>query len=231
MENFKNRWLGKVVDTDNYPQGWVYQCVDLVKQYLREVFNVPYGAYGDAINYWNRTHPNILAKFDRVQTQDVRAGDIAVLNGLKGNPYGHVGVATGRVEGGNFEMLEQNGSTGNGLGQGGDRIRTRMIPKSRLAGVLRPKAATPPAGGGQGQSTPTTGNTLFLPASAGRWRVYPLGVVPRIGNEKGFIRPDLFGGLTYKIVQRIGQNVAIIDTRDFGRVQIWIGRDTPAVVK
>lgn len=136
-KQFETKWLGKRVDTDYFPKGHVYQCVDLVKQYMKECQGVPYGAYGDANHYWVRTSPVILKKFVKVKATGALAGDIVI---LKGTP-GHIGVGTNRRNALYVEILEQNGSTGNGSGLGRDAIRKRYIPRWRIAGLLRPKTS------------------------------------------------------------------------------------------
>jgi len=139
-QQFQNKWLGKSVDIDR-----VYgkQCVDLVKQYMLETKRVPNGSYGDAIKYWTHTHVAVRKHYDRVATKTPRQGDIVVLSGVKGNPFGHIGIASGKNTLITAQILEQNGSTGNGSGIGGDAIRLRHIPKWRIVGVLRPKSTAP----------------------------------------------------------------------------------------
>ena len=72
---------------------------------------------------------------------------------------------------------------------------------------------------------------LYLPAEANSWRVYPLDKAPYVGNECGFLAPNLFGGLTYDIIRMVNDYVAVIKTRDFGIVQIYVAPDTGAVIK
>ena len=76
-----------------------------------------------------------------------------------------------------------------------------------------------------------TGQRLHLPKTATSWRVYPLNVAPVVGNEIGFLRPNRFGGLTYDILARPMANVVTIQTRDFGRVNIFVAPSTGAVIK
>ncbi len=133
----KTNPAGQRVDTDGVPVGAVYQCVDLPKEYAKECFGLTPGAWGNAINYWTTTAAALLTKFTRVATQDVQAGDITILTSPI-TPLGHIGIATGNISGGNFEMLEQNGGTGDGQGTGTDAIRRRFISKTRIVGVLRP---------------------------------------------------------------------------------------------
>jgi hypothetical protein len=117
-----------------------YQCVSLVKQYLRECFNIEPGAWGNAVDYWTSTNPTLLPLVARIQNSDTQTGDIVVLWGLPGNSYGHIGIATGNSNSTQVEILEQNGSTGGGTGLGNDAIRTRFVDRSRVAGLLRPVA-------------------------------------------------------------------------------------------
>ncbi|WP_053071997.1 N-acetylmuramoyl-L-alanine amidase family protein [Ornithinibacillus contaminans] len=98
------------------------------------------------------------------------------------------------------------------------------------------------AGGGQNVTVPSspspsnppvteaTGEYIHLPASETSWRVYPLDVAPTKGNEVGFLNPAKFGGLTYEIIGKTTPDVYIIETQDFGRVQIYGHRSTGAVI-
>lgn len=123
--------LGRI-DVDNFPKGELYQCVDLVKYYMRK-FGVPYGSYGNAIAYAN-PKPAILKKFHKLSgSAQPQQGDIAVLT------PNHIGIVDS-VSGSNIVMLEQNGWNGNGNGLGGNAVRTRTIPRSRIAALLRPTA-------------------------------------------------------------------------------------------
>jgi hypothetical protein len=143
FDSFRNNWLGLVVDFDHVYQ---FQCVDLIRQYLYECYGLNQGVHGDALDYWNATPPVVLSKFTRLQTTEVQQGDIVILRtlnhtDLKGD--GHIMIGTGGLNASQFEGLEQNGhgglppnTTGDGVGQ--NRIRTRWVDRSRIAGVLRP---------------------------------------------------------------------------------------------
>lgn len=145
IQNFKSTWLGQRIDYDHV---YGYQCVDLILQYLKQDYGLASGVTGNAIDYWTRTSAPLLAQFDRVNFSgsNILAGDIVVFNGLPGNPYGHIGIAYAQ-DGSTVTVLEQNGN-GGGSGTGGDAIRLRAIAKSRIAGLLRQKGATPKPGGG-----------------------------------------------------------------------------------
>lgn len=72
---------------------------------------------------------------------------------------------------------------------------------------------------------------LYLPASAQSWRVYPLNKPARVGNECGYLRPAKFGGLQYEVLAQPYPNVVTIQTRDYGKVNIYVHPNTLAVIK
>lgn len=78
---------------------------------------------------------------------------------------------------------------------------------------------------------PSGNKKLYLPKDADKWRVYKMGVQPVKGNECGFLKPSKFGGLSYDILGYTSTHTAIIETRDYGKVQIYIAPSTGAVVK
>lgn len=133
FDEYVNKWLGK---RDDYDGVNGYQCVDPIKRRLDEVDGIKAGSWGNAIDYWTSTRPEILAKFDRIAYtgQLLQKADILILKPLT-TPYGHIAQATSPTQ-----MLEQNGGTGDGSGLGTDAIRIRTIPFSRgILGILRPK--------------------------------------------------------------------------------------------
>ena len=69
---------------------------------------------------------------------------------------------------------------------------------------------------------------IFLPKDAESWRVYPLGVAPIVGNEKGFLSPKKYFGLEYPVLYWSKPSVAVIRTKHFGQVQIFVGEGTGA---
>lgn len=134
LQTFTKRWLGKRTDQDGV---FGYQCVDLIKTYAVEELGMTPGPWGNAIDYWTNVNHPLTAKYTRVASQSPEGGDIVILNPTSTNPYGHIGIAADSMT-----MLEQNGHTGDGDGQGGDEIRYRLIPKDRIAGLLRPKGGS-----------------------------------------------------------------------------------------
>jgi hypothetical protein len=65
--------------------------------------------------------------------------------------------------------------------------------------------------------------SVFLPAWVQTWALYHEGTQLRKGtaDQKATICPAEFGGLTYKIVSRVGDYAVVIDTEMFGRGVIW----------
>lgn len=72
---------------------------------------------------------------------------------------------------------------------------------------------------------------LYLPKEATSWRVYPLNKAPTKGNEKGFLNPAKFNGLKYEILGSPQTDVYLIQTRDFGKVQIYVHKTTGATIQ
>lgn len=222
-QDFKNRWNGKRVDYDHV---YAYQCVDLILQYIKEEFGLATGVWGNAIDYWNRPSAPLLTKFSLVAGSNAQPGDIVILYGLSGNPFGHIGICESQTAT-TIKLLEQNGA-GSGTGTGRDAIGIyRDIPKSRVAGLLRPKAAVPPVA-----SVPPARSTVFLPGNVQSWRLYRVGsyLRPNTSDQIATLAPAQFGGLTYKIEAWVGDYAVVITTQMFGRGVVWT-KGTEAVIK
>lgn len=221
-QQFKSEWLGGRVDYDHV---YAYQCVDLILEYIKECYGIPSGVWGNAIDYWNSPTPILLTKFDKIATTQCKEGDIVVLYGLPGNPYGHIGILDHQDASGVW-LLEQN-ATGSSDGLGKSAIGVyRAIPTSRIAGVLRPKAAP------VNQPAAPRQQYVYLPADVQSWRLYRVGSYLRPGtsDEIAHLAPAAFGGLTYRIVNWVGDYAVVIDTQMFGRGTIWI-KGTEALIK
>jgi surface antigen len=211
-QDFKKKWIGGRVDYDHV---YAYQCVDLILQYIYECFGIASGVWGNAIDYWNHPQNALLAKFDKISTTDCQQGDIVVFRGLSGNPYGHIGICESQ-DSTNVTILEQNGAGGS-TGQGRDAIELRAIPKTRIAGVLRPKGAAVPA------PKPGTGRVV-LPGSVRTWRLYRVGsgLRPNTSDQIAVLAPSQYGGLEYPIDAWVGDYAVVITTQMFGRGTIWV---------
>lgn len=135
LTEFSNKWISlKRVDYDKI---FGYQCVDLIKQYLHELYGLNPGGWGDAKDYWEHTNPAILTKFSK-QQPPVKPGDIVVVKPTRQFPKGHIGIAV-FVTPSTVGLLEQNGGSGSGNGLGTNAIRIRTINNNEIYGLLRPK--------------------------------------------------------------------------------------------
>lgn len=88
------------------------------------------------------------------------------------------------------------------------------------------------SGSAPSQPSKPSGNTVTLPVRVDSWRAYPIYVLPRVGNERGqFLRPSKIGhDLVYDILDRPYPNVVTIDTQSYGRVNIYVGPETEAIL-
>lgn len=78
--------VGKSIDTDGYPSGQPYQCVDLIKAYYSYLGVSP--ANGNGSDYtWN----TLPSGWSRIQGAQPQKGDILVYTGGYNN-YGHVAI-------------------------------------------------------------------------------------------------------------------------------------------
>lgn len=143
FDDFRNEWQGRRID---YDHTFGYQCVDLIRQYFLECFGLAGGGgVSTAIAYWTSTPADVLGKFVRDGSGNVEKGDIVILRTLGHTDYsgdGHIGIATGNGDPNGIEILEQNGA-GSSTGLGQDAVRTRFVPRNRVAGVLRPIPQAP----------------------------------------------------------------------------------------
>lgn len=67
---------------------------------------------------------------------------------------------------------------------------------------------------------------LYLKPHVTKWNVYPTNVAPVIGNQCGTLAPIQFGGLEYQILDNPQNDVYTIQTQNFGRVNIYVPRDS-----
>lgn len=74
-------------------------------------------------------------------------------------------------------------------------------------------------------------NTKYINLSneADTWRIYDVEQEPYIKNTKGYLKPSIFNGLSYKIIEYKNNNCAIIDTLQFGKVKIYINHPSATI--
>ncbi|MBQ4630630.1 MAG: CHAP domain-containing protein [Clostridia bacterium] len=131
FDAFVKTYLGKAVDFDKAAGK---QCVDLIKLYLKDCFNINAGAWGNAHAYYDyySARPALKANFIRIKNSRKfvpMKGDICVWS-KKMNKYGHVAIATGKGDTNTFESLDMN--------WGGKEAKYVTHDYDYFLGVLRP---------------------------------------------------------------------------------------------
>lgn len=213
-----NDWLNYVesiggVDLDGY---YSKQCMDLYNHYVNNVIGVQdVGAsYAKDVIY----NENIKKNFKIVKNYGnyiPPKGSIAVWRGFT---YGHVAIVleASLME---FKTIEQNWRN--------DRKLTRETHNYTYGAPLY---FLEPHNRVNIDESASDKKHIHLPSSVESWRIYPLNKSAVVGNECGKLLPAKFGGLDYDVVRWKSESVAIIKTRDFGEVQIYVGKDTDAVI-
>lgn len=157
FDSFIKAHIGKAMDYDGVAG---CQCVDLIKYYLDEVFDIKPGAWGDAHAYYNEwtTYTDKLQKnFTRIaNTPDFvpKKGDIMVWGKTLNGNWGHVALCDGVGDTTYFYSYDNNW-TGNH-----DAVTRIKHNYSHVLGVLRPKDQTKVTGKAATTTTtnPSTGS-------------------------------------------------------------------------
>lgn len=198
LERFIKLTEGQTIDVSfPHTSNLKGQCVSLIQEYLRLCLGQPDKARGHARD-WATTYVN-----EGLGTivSEARNGDLLVFP-KECNRFGHIGIYyNGKIYDQNNTRHDQ-GKAGLGEIFSNDYIIIR--PNVELVKDVE---------------------YLNLSNLADTWRVYKMDVAPVVGNECKQLLPSKFGGLSYTIKRYINDNVAVIETRDFGEVQIYIGKD------
>jgi hypothetical protein len=136
LEEFIKKYNGKQVDYDGV---FGSQCVDLFRQYGKEVLNISEhtgscqssGGAKDLFLDYNKM-PVEKKYFSRGATKKFVQGDVLIWNESLTNKYGHVAIYLG-VVGNSYLVFEQDG-----FKQDGAKINLRG--KEYLLGYLRKRA-------------------------------------------------------------------------------------------
>lgn len=111
LDEFINKYNGKKVDYDG---AFGAQCVDLFRQYCKDVLNIPHtgsvnGAKELYLNYDSMPQEEkYFIKKSRFEVAG-RAGFVAVYDATSSNIYGHVAIVLGTMPDGDLIVFEQNG--------------------------------------------------------------------------------------------------------------------------
>lgn len=133
--DFIKKHNGKGTDFDGR---YGVQCVDLVKSYLKEVFGITAGYWGDAHAYYDgfNSHKELTTNFTRIKnTPDFvpKKGDIVVWSSKLNNGPGHIAIANGEGNTKYFYSYDQNWT--------GRHDKCTLVKHNYncVLGVLRPK--------------------------------------------------------------------------------------------
>lgn len=133
LEEFVCKYNGKKIDYDG---AYGAQCVDLFRQYNKEVWKNPHtgaviGAKDLIINYNKMPLEQRFLSFVSVNDK-IESGDVAVWGETYKNKYGHVAVVVGHIGNNSLIVFEQDG-----LKQDGAKLNIRS--RDNLLGFLRKK--------------------------------------------------------------------------------------------
>ena len=150
----------------------VHNCVDLIKAYLKKVFGITPGAWGNAHAYYDNFYnlPGLYKNFNRITNTASfvpQKGDIAVWRKGSGFPYGHIAICNGEGNTSWFKSYDQNWTGRN------DRCALITHNYNMFAGVLRPKNQSLITGkSGSGSAVANSTNTNYkVKVTAGRLNV------------------------------------------------------------
>lgn len=231
FNEFKEKYLGKTVDVDG---AWGEQCVDLFNAWNRDYngcyINCQPTKYARSIAE-NKANNGILNYFKETAVNNMIEGTVVVYGKCKFAPEGHVCFFIKDNGDGTYQALQQNAD-------GRQYVTIDNNPYNGIIGAFIPKQVQEEFNRklDEQKRNEVTNNQpkmqkLYLPASASKWAVYDVNVQPIKKNAKGFLNPAKFGGLIYDILGWTQNNVAIIQTRDFGQVQIYVAPETKAIIK
>lgn len=195
---FKNKYNGKVVDYDGSYGG---QCWDLVQQYFTECLKLSpniLGGCGLVSNMLNEPKIDLLLKyFDEVSTNNMCAGDVVIW------AKGHIAIFNNFDGFNNYYLTQNPGST---------RIAT-----CNLGGIVRAFRLK------ESNSSQGTTKYLNLKPSISSWTVYKTNnyyIPSKLSDVQARLNPMKFGGLSYKILEDMGNYHFKIKTDMFGIVYI-----------
>lgn len=122
LQDFVSRWKGKYLDFDGFPPSNPYQCVDLARQYWKDVCKIaqPRSVKG-ASDFWTNypTDPNLNQNFDRIDNapnNHPNAGDVIIWSNKAGGGFGHIAICLS-ANASSFTSFDQNYPTGAPCGE------------------------------------------------------------------------------------------------------------------
>lgn len=119
LTSFINTYMGKKVDykDENFRGDDSFQCVDLARQYVHDVWGLPQfpalGADGGAKDIFDKH--GVLKVTPDSPLADYSRGDILIWGASKTNKYGHVAILVDIYNTKYFIVLEQDGFKQDGV--------------------------------------------------------------------------------------------------------------------
>lgn len=119
LTSFINTYMGKKVDykDENFRGDDSFQCVDLARQYVHDVWGLPQfpalGADGGAKDIFDKH--GVLKVTPDSPLADYSRGDILIWGASKTNKYGHVAILVDIYNTKYFIVLEQDGFRQDGV--------------------------------------------------------------------------------------------------------------------
>lgn len=112
FDDFINKTLGRAIDTDGFPSGQPYQCVDLAK-YYNDCYFSPFQVYcsttGYAKDWANNKYTNgLLDYYDETAINNMIKGTLVVWGNCRVAPDSHIGFFVKDNGDGTFQCLQQN---------------------------------------------------------------------------------------------------------------------------
>ena len=195
---FKNKYNGKFVDYDG---AYGAQCWDLGEKYFTECLGLPASVLAGCGLVSNMLYQPKRAQldkyFDEVPTNAMEQGDVCIWE------YGHIAIFD-HWDGSACWYFSQNPNPCQVMKIGGNGLHAFRLKGSKPA----------PA---------PTGKFLNLSPTVSSWTVYRTNnyyIPSRTSDVAGKLNPKKFGGLTYRILQDMGNYHFKIHTSNFGDVYI-----------
>lgn len=209
LEKFIAKYTGIVVGVPWDAPNLRGECVSLIQTYLKECLGQPTIARGHA----ERWLTSYISEGLGTVVKQPKKGDILVWGKEVADGYGHLAIF---VEDG--KMFDQyNFKPSNGKAGIRKTFGTYKILRPNVELVEDKLYVNLPEFDLQGKSNK-------------EWRVYDLKSKPIVGNEKAFIKPSKFGGLSYEILNFVSKDLVTIQTRDYGKVNIYVNPKTSATI-
>ena len=116
----------------------VHNCVDLFRQYCKDVLEIPHtGGVDGAKDLWHKYSklPGEVKYFDRIgAVSRFKYGDAVIWDSTQGNRYGHVAIFICKIDAETILVIEQNG-----FAQDGTKLSQRST--KNILGALRLKGS------------------------------------------------------------------------------------------